>query len=125
MGKVLIVDDIEITRHKIRSYMEKFGHTVICEASNGDDALELYKQFSPDIVTMDITMPPVNGVVNGLESLRLIRQYDNEAKVIMITSYGSSQLIIDAINLGARGYVLKPIEEEKLESALSSLKLDT
>jgi two-component system chemotaxis response regulator CheY len=116
MANVLVVDDLTIMRQTIKGHITKLGHKVIAEASNGDDAIKLYKSTKPDIVTMDITMPAFNGVLNGIDALKLIKEYDSEAKVIMVTSHGEQKLIMDAISLGAKGYILKPITHDKLDA---------
>jgi two-component system chemotaxis response regulator CheY len=123
MANVLIVDDLTIMRQTIKGHAIKLGHKVVGEAANGDEAIKLYKSTNPDIVTMDITMPAFNGILNGLEALKLIREFDSEAKVIMITSHGEQKLIIDAINLGAKGYILKPVTYEKLEAIFKKLHI--
>lgn len=117
MAKVLVVDDIAIMRHIIKGHLEKLGHTVVAEAGDGNKALQQYKLFKPDIVSMDITMPAENGVKNGIEALRLIKEFDSEAKVIMVTSHGEEKLVIEALTLGAKGYILKPVNEEKIKNA--------
>lgn len=118
MAKFLVVDDIAIMRHIIKGHLEKLGHTVVAEAGDGDRALQQYKVFKPDVVTMDITMPAENGVKNGIEALRLIKDFDSEAKVIMVTSHGEEKLVIEALTLGAKGYILKPVNEEKIKNVL-------
>ncbi len=118
MAKFLVVDDIAIMRHIIKGHLEKLGHTVVAEAGDGDRALQQYKVFKPDVVTMDITMPAENGVKNGIEALRLIKEFDSEAKVIMVTSHGEEKLVIEALTLGAKGYILKPVNEEKIKNVL-------
>jgi len=123
MAKVLIVDDLTIMRQTIKGHINKLGHKVIAEATNGDEAIKLYKNTKPDIVTMDITMPAFNGILNGIDALKLIREFDSEAKVIMITSHGEQKLIIDAINLGAKGYILKPVTYEKLDAIFKKLNI--
>ncbi len=123
MAKVLVVDDIGIMRHAIKGHLTKLGHTVIAEAANGQDAISHYKTFKPDVVTMDVTMPAINGILSGIEALKHIREYDNQAKVIMLTSHGEQKIIMDAIKLGAKGYILKPVTAEKLEDVLKKLEL--
>ncbi len=123
MAKVLVVDDIGIMRHAIKGHLTKLGHTVAAEAANGQDAIYQYKMYKPDFVTMDVTMPATNGILSGVEALQYIREFDNQAKVIMLTSHGEQKIIMDAIKLGAKGYILKPITLEKLEVALKKLEL--
>lgn len=121
MAKILIVDDIAIMRNVIKRHLEKLGHTVIAEAENGHRALNQYKRFNPDIVTMDITMPAENGVKNGFDSLKLIKEYDKNAKVVMVTSHGEEKLVMEALTSGAKGYLLKPVTEDKLKNLLEKL----
>lgn len=121
MAKILVVDDIAIMRHVIKKHLEKLGHTVVAEAENGDRALNQYKLYNPEIVTMDITMPAENGVKNGIEALELIKEFDKNAKVVMVTSHGEEKLVIEALSKGAKGYILKPVNEDKLKTILSKI----
>lgn len=121
MANVLIVDDIDIMRHTIKDHITKLGHHVVAEAANGDEAVNMYKRLKPDIVTMDITMPAFNGILGGIDALKLIKEFDKDSKVIMITSHGESELIIEAIHLGAKGYILKPVTHEKIEAMLKKV----
>lgn len=121
MAKILIVDDIAIMRNVIKRHLEKLGHSVVAEAENGHRAVFQYKLFNPDIVTMDITMPAENGVKNGIDSLKLIKEYDSNAKVVMVTSHGEEKLVMEALTSGAKGYLLKPVTEEKLKTLLDKL----
>lgn len=121
MAKILVVDDIAIMRHVIKRHIEKLGHTVVAEAENGNRALHQYKLFHPDMVTMDITMPAENGVKNGIDALKLIKEYDKNAKIVMVTSHGEEKLVIEALTVGAKGYVLKPVNEEKLNTIINKV----
>lgn len=123
MAKVLIVDDIAIMRNVIKRHLEKLGHTVVAEAENGHRAVNQYKRFNPDIVTMDITMPAENGVKNGIDSLKLIKEFDKNAKVVMVTSHGEEKLVMEALTSGAKGYLLKPVTEDKLKLILDKLTI--
>lgn len=116
MAKVLVVDDIAIMRFTIKGQLQKLGHTVVAEASNGYDAISQYKRYLPDLVTMDITMPAENGIKNGIEAVKLIREFDPNAKIVMITSHGEEKLVIEAVGFGAKGYILKPITEDKIKT---------
>lgn len=118
MAKILVVDDISIMRQVIKGHLERLEHTVVAEAGDGDKAVQQYKLFRPDVVTMDITMPAENGIKNGIDSLKLIREFDKDAKVIMITSHGEEKLVMEALMAGAKGYILKPVTEEKIQIAL-------
>lgn len=123
MANIMIVDDVSIMRFTIKNHLQRLGHNIVAEAANGDEAIRLYSLFKPDIVTMDITMPAVNGVRSGIEALEKIREIDKNAKVIMITSHGEEKLVMEAVTKGAKGYVLKPITEEKLKTVFAKAKL--
>ncbi len=104
MGKVLIVDDSRTSRKMLRTIIEEAGHSVVGEAVNGEEGVRLYKELSPDAVTMDITMP----VMDGMEAMREILAEDEEAKIIMVTAVGQKHKVVEAIRDGACDYVIKP-----------------
>ena len=118
MANVLVVDDVSIMRFTIKKHLTSLGHKVVAEAANGHEAIKQYEAHSPDVVTMDITMPAENGIKNGIEALVGIKKIDMDAKVIMVTSHGEEKLVMEAITKGAKGYILKPITEEKLGDAM-------
>jgi len=121
MAKVLIVDDAKIMRITIRRAMESLGHEVVAEASSGYSGIEQYKLFKPDFVTMDITMPANQGIKDGIEAVQNIIAFDKKAKIIMITSHGEEEKVIQAIQAGASNYMLKPLHANKLEDIISKL----
>ena len=121
MAKVLIVDDATIMRITIKKMFTKMGHEVVGEAANGHEAVEVYEKVNPDFVTMDVTMPEIGGVQDGIEAVRRIIQYDYKAKIIMVTSHGEQDKVIRAIQNGASNYILKPIKYEKLEEVVDKL----
>ena len=121
MARIMVVDDVSIMRFTIKGHLQRLGHDVVAEASNGDEAINQYMSTKPDLVTMDITMPAVNDVRSGIEALVKIREFDKNAKVIMVTSHGEEKLVMEALTKGAKGYVLKPITEEKLKPALAKV----
>ena len=121
MANVLVVDDIAVMRFTIKEKLKNLGHTVVAEADNGSDAVEKYKESLPDFVTMDITMPEVNGIKNGIDALKLIKEFDSTATVIMLTSHGEEKLVIEAVRHGSKGYILKPVNEDKIKQVLSKL----
>ncbi len=114
MLNILVVDDSSIITKTLSKHLLDFGLNVIGIAKNGTEAIEQYKKLNPDLVTMDITMP----IVNGIDALKEIRSFDSQAKVIMITSHGEERLVMDAITLGAKGYMLKPITPLKIKLSL-------
>lgn len=105
---ILIVEDSRMSRKLMRNILEEAGFTSIIEAEDGEGAVELYKRYQPDIVTMDVTMPNMDGI----EALRQIIQFDQDAKVIMVTAAGQQNKIIEAIKIGAKKYITKPFEKE-------------
>ena len=117
MAKVLIVDDAAFMRISIKNSLSKNGFDVVGEAENGAVAVEKYRELSPDIVTMDITMP----VMGGLDALKAIIGMDPGAKVIMVSAMGQEAIVRDAVLSGARGFIVKPFKEDGLLSALNKL----
>lgn len=119
MINILIVDDAAFMRMMIKDILEKNGFNVIGEASNGLEAVELYKKEKPDIVTMDITMPKVDGI----EAVKLIKEYDNEAKIIMCSAMGQQAMVMDAIRAGAKDFIVKPFQADRVIEAINKVVL--
>ena len=117
MAKVLIVDDAAFMRVSIRNILLKNGFEVAGEAENGAVAVQKYAECQPDIVTMDITMPEMN----GLEALKAIRQKDPGAKVIMVSALGQEGMVRDAVISGAKGFIVKPYKEDIIIETLRKL----
>ena len=111
---ILVVDDAKFMRTILKSTLEKEGFNVVGEAVNGFDALQKYIKLKPDVVTMDITMPDTDGI----EGLRLIREYDKDAKVIMCSAMGQRDYVMEAVKLGALDFIVKPFDNEKVINAL-------
>ncbi len=115
--KFMVVDDSGLTAKKLTKMIEDIGHTVIHTAKTGRDAVEAFGKIKPDMVTMDITMPDMNGI----EATKYIKEQDSKALIIMVTSYGQEQMVVDAIKSGALGYVIKPVKKEKLEEHINKV----
>ena len=115
MANILIVDDSRISRRVLRNSLELMGHTVVAEAGNGEEALKLYEEHHPDLVTMDITMPGMDGI----ECLFRLREEDPEAKVVMITAAGTNDKMVKAVKYGCVDYIVKPFDEELLKEVIS------
>jgi len=111
---VLIVDDARIIRNILRALIQKMGLKVVGEAVNGSEAIRLYDELRPDLVTMDITMP----VVDGLTATKSILGSDPRANIIMVTSVGQESVMKEAILLGARDFIVKPFNEDRIKSAI-------
>ena len=108
MISVLIVDDAAFMRLAIKNILNKNGFSVVADAKNGQEGVEKYIELKPDIVTMDITMPDMSGI----EALKKIREYDPNAKVIMISAMGQEGMVKEAILSGAKSFIVKPYKEE-------------
>ena len=121
LAKIMIVDDSRTSRKILRGLLEESGHEVVAEAENGQEGVDKYKEFNPDITTLDITMP----VMDGLEALKCIREVDGNAKVIMVTAAGQNNKMIDAIKLGASEFVTKPFEPEEIIKMVNKLVKQT
>ena len=116
MPKILIVDDAEFLRMRISKMLIGDGYEVV-EAENGKQAVECYKEHSPNVVLMDITMPEMD----GLTALKEIKAYDAAAKVVMLTALGQESVVLEAIKSGARDFVVKPFERERVLNAIEKL----
>ncbi len=116
MAKILIVDDAEFLRVRISKMLTGDGYDVI-QAENGARAVEMYKENKPDLVLMDITMPEMD----GLTALKTIRGFDPSAKVIMLTALGQESVVLEAIKTGARDFIVKPFEHDRVINAIRKL----
>lgn len=114
MAKILIVDDSAFSRKKLRELLEEANHEVVGEAVDGADALQKYASLAPEVVTMDITMPNLDGIT----ALRDIMQYDSAARVVMITALGRGEKILESLSAGAKNYITKPYEPKQIISAV-------
>ena len=117
MKRVLVVDDAAFMRVSIKNMLTKNGFEVCGEAENGDVAVQKYQELSPDIVTMDITMPDKD----GLTGLKEILSYNPSANVVMISAMGQESMVREAIISGAKGFIVKPFKEDVIVSALNNI----
>ena len=117
MKKIMIVDDSLIMRVNLKRLVEKHGYEVVAEAANGQEAVEKYEKFFPDLVTMDITMP----VLDGISAMEEILKIDRKACVVMISALGQETKIIESINKGAKHYIVKPFNEIDTINKLKTL----
>ena len=117
MAKVLIVDDAAFMRMMIKDILEKNGFDVVGEASNGIKAVEMYKAEKPDVVTMDITMPDMDGI----EAVKAIKAFDATAKIIMCSAMGQQTMVMDAIRAGARDFIVKPFQADRVIEAIKKV----
>ncbi len=114
MKRVLIVDDSRTSRKILKDILDRAGYEVAAEAVNGQEGVDYFEKLKPDIVTLDITMP----ILDGIEALKLIKKADPDAKVVMITAAGQKEKMMEAVKLGATEFVSKPFVEETVVDAL-------
>ena len=107
---IMIVDDSAIIIKKLKKIIEQLGHNVVAEANTGLQAILRYGKYNPDLVTMDITMPKMDGI----EAVKQIKNEYEDALIVMVTSHGQEQIVINAIKAGAIGYILKPFKKDKI-----------
>lgn len=115
--KILICDDSILVRKKLTDILKKLGITAVHEAVDGVEAVELYKEYKPDLVFMDIVMP----IKTGLEALVEIKEFDNDAKVVMASTIGTQSNLVTAIKAGAYEFLQKPVNDEDVLKVLNSL----
>lgn len=115
MGKkILIVDDAAFMRMMIKDILVKNGFEVVGEAADGAQAVEKYFELSPDLVTMDITMPEMDGI----QALKAIKEKDPAATIIMCSAMGQQAMVIDAISAGAKDFIVKPFQADRVIEAI-------
>ncbi|WP_226037137.1 response regulator [Aquibacillus saliphilus] len=114
MAKILITDDAAFMRMQLKDILTKLGHEVVGEAENGQVSVAKYQELQPDLVTMDITMPELDGV----GALKEIKKFDAHAKVIMCSAMGQQGMVVEAIQAGAKDFIVKPFTSERIDEAL-------
>jgi two-component system, chemotaxis family, chemotaxis protein CheY len=115
VARILIVDDAKFMRMTLFNILQKANHEVVGEAENGVEAVELFEKEQPDLVTMDITMPEKNGI----EALKKIIQKDSNAKIIMCSALGQQKVVVEAIEAGAKDFIVKPFDENRVLEAVN------
>jgi len=109
-ARILIVDDALFMRNMLRNIFSESGFDVVGEAQNGNEAIEKYQALAPDLVTMDIVMPEKNGI----EALKEIMSQDDKAKIVICSALGQESLIMEALEAGARDFIVKPFKPPKV-----------
>ncbi|EON72672.1 chemotaxis protein [Lysinibacillus sphaericus OT4b.31] len=117
MPTVLVVDDTLFMRVAISNMFSEWGYEVVGKAVNGKEAVAMYRELQPDLVTMDVTMPVMTGIA---AVKKIIPEFPN-AKIVMITALGQQKLIVEAIESGAKDFITKPFEPEKLKAVADQL----
>ena len=114
MTKVLVVDDAAFMRMMLKDILLKGGFEIAGEATNGAEAVRLYQELKPELVTMDITMPEVDGIA----AVKEIKKIDPNAKVVMVSAMGQQAMVIEAIQAGASDFIVKPFQPDRVLEAL-------
>jgi two-component system chemotaxis response regulator CheY len=117
MAKILIVDDAAFMRMMVKDNLKKAGYTDFIEAGNGEEAINIFTEQSPDMVLLDITMP----VKDGIETLTEIKLKNPQAKVVMCSAMGQESMVVEAIKLGALDFIVKPFKPERLVQTVKSV----
>ena len=112
--RVLIADDAAFMRMMIKNILLKNGFEIVGEAENGKQAIKLYQEFNPDLVTMDITMPEMDGI----EAVKAIRSVDPAASIIMCSAMGQQAMVLEAIQAGAKDFIVKPFQQDRMMQAV-------
>ena len=116
MAKILVVDDAAFMRMRCSKLLTENGHEVV-EAGTGREAVDQYKNTSPDAVLLDITMPDMD----GLSALKEIRAHDSDARVAMVTAMGQQSIVMEALQAGAKDFVVKPFDADRVLAAVVKL----
>jgi two-component system chemotaxis response regulator CheY len=114
MARVLVVDDAAFMRKMVSDALTQGGHEVVGEAGNGHEAIESYQALKPEVTTLDITMPEKD----GLSALKEIIELDPTARVVMCSALGQESKVLESIKLGARDFVVKPFQAERVIEAV-------
>lgn len=117
MAKILIVDDAAFMRMMLGNILRDAGHEIVGEAQNGKEGVSLYSKLHPDIVTMDITMPDLD----GLSALKQIHELDKNSKVVMCSAMGQQAMVIEAIQNGAKDFIVKPFDANRVLETIAKL----
>ncbi|KOO46603.1 response regulator [Priestia koreensis] len=112
--RILVVDDAAFMRMMIKDILTKNGYEVVAEAADGAQAIEKYQEHNPDLVTMDITMPEMDGIT----ALKEIKKMNPNAKIIMCSAMGQQAMVIDAIQAGAKDFIVKPFQADRVLEAI-------
>ncbi|MBT2680180.1 response regulator [Bacillus sp. ISL-35] len=115
MARILIVDDAKFMRITLTNILRKANHEIVGEAENGREAVMLYRELKPDLVTMDITMPEMS----GLDAVKEIKKDFKDAKIIMCSAMGQQKMVVDAIEAGAKDFIVKPFDDSQVVDSVS------
>lgn len=117
MARIMVVDDAAFMRMMLKDILTKGGYEVVGEAENGLRAVEKYKELTPDLVLMDITMPELDGI----GAVKQIKSLDPNAKIIMCSAMGQQAMVLESIQAGARDFIVKPFQADRIIEAVSKI----
>ncbi|GAQ17354.1 chemotaxis protein CheY [Oceanobacillus picturae] len=117
MARVMVVDDANFMRVTLSTILKKENHDIVGEAADGAEAVKLYKELNPDLVTMDITMP----VMNGIDAIKEIKSYDPHATIIVCSAMGQQKVVVEAIESGAKDFIVKPFDDSQVLETVNRL----
>lgn len=120
MASILIVDDAVFMRKMLSDILTKDGHTIIGEAENAKEAIDLFRKNKPDIVTLDIVMPEIDGI-DSMQAIKEFKNIDKEAKVVIVSAMGQQELVVEAIQAGAKDFIVKPFQPSRISEAVDRL----
>ncbi len=115
--RVLVVDDAAFMRMMVKDVLSKNGYEIVGEAENGQKAIEKYKELTPDLVIMDITMPEVDGI----QAVKEIKAHDADAKIVMCSAMGQQAMVIESIQAGAKDFIVKPFQPDRVLEAVKKV----
>ena len=115
MAKILIIDDAKFMRMTLSNILTKAGHEIVGEGENGKDAIRLYRELHPEVVTLDITMPEMNGI----EAVKAIKKEHPKAVIIMCSAMGQQKMVVEAIESGAKDFIVKPFDEARVVESVN------
>ena len=123
MANILIVDDALFMRKILSDILSEEGHKIVGEAENAKEAIELYKKHKPDIVTMDIIMPEIDGI-DTLKAIKQILKSDKKAKIVIVSAMGQQDMVVESIQAGAKDFIVKPFQRSRIIEAITRLLKD-
>ena len=120
MAKILIVDDAIFMRKMLSDILTKDGHEIVGEAENAKEAVTLFKKLKPDLVTLDIVMPEVDGMT-AMRAIRDIVSTDQKAIILMVSAMGQEAFVVESIQAGAKDFIVKPFQPQTISTTVKRL----
>ena len=120
MANIMIVDDSKFTRKMLSDILTEKGHQIVGEAENAEEAVELYERLKPDLVTLDIIMPEVEGT-DAISALKAMKRVNPKAKVIIVSAMGQQEVVEECIQAGAKDFIVKPIQSSNVAGVVESV----